>query len=470
MTDTVTRCPACSTSFRITEAQLQTAKGAVRCGSCLQIFKALDHLIESAPATAAKATQKTTGKKPAAKPTASRKAKTATTKPKPSKPAAAKQTGLKFDQAAIDTESEGGKSLFDDIDDDTLISDDMDLGEEKKAADPENNLGTLSDSFLELERWQPDKKSLFDREINDTEAQESDTADESWAIDLLEELEDEEPESAAPAETDRFTDEFNYDNGNTFAALEEEEEPVFEAPEEQGWKKKERERKKKDREQQQDPITADDHDEFELALEEVEELDDSSYQQPAISLRAHQSDRAALLSGIEPAPVEMAWDSGGRFFGAKLRWGMLATVAGLIFIIQLGWSQFDRLSRVEPYRAWYSVACSVFGCRLPNLVAQEKIRAYNLVVRSHPKAEEALVVDTILLNTATFEQPFPNLVLRFSKLDGSPVAARMFTPREYLGGELAGRTQMPSGQPVHLSLEIVDPGRAAVNYSIAIAP
>lgn len=53
MSNMVTRCPKCATSFRITSAQLQSAKGAVRCGSCLHIFKAQDHLIGTQPSTAA---------------------------------------------------------------------------------------------------------------------------------------------------------------------------------------------------------------------------------------------------------------------------------------------------------------------------------------------------------------------------------------------------------------------------------
>jgi hypothetical protein len=78
------------------------------------------------------------------------------------------------------------------------------------------------------------------------------------------------------------------------------------------------------------------------------------------------------------------------------------------------------------------------------------------------------MVDTILLNRAPFEQPFPDLVLTFSDIHGQTLAARRFTPREYLAGELAGQTSMPSNQPIHLSLEIVDPGPDAVNYSAYI--
>src|SRR5690606_38914663 len=48
MSNMVTRCPKCATSFRITSGQLKSAKGAVRCGSCLHIFQAEDYFVSSA--------------------------------------------------------------------------------------------------------------------------------------------------------------------------------------------------------------------------------------------------------------------------------------------------------------------------------------------------------------------------------------------------------------------------------------
>lgn len=45
-----TRCPHCQTSFRVTEAQLATARGLVRCGACLEVFNAQAHWVESEPA------------------------------------------------------------------------------------------------------------------------------------------------------------------------------------------------------------------------------------------------------------------------------------------------------------------------------------------------------------------------------------------------------------------------------------
>jgi predicted Zn finger-like uncharacterized protein len=43
--ENISRCPYCQTSFRVLEGQLLAAKGAVRCGSCLQVFLARDYFL-----------------------------------------------------------------------------------------------------------------------------------------------------------------------------------------------------------------------------------------------------------------------------------------------------------------------------------------------------------------------------------------------------------------------------------------
>jgi len=47
MTAYVSRCPNCDTSFKVTDAQLDAADGAVRCGACLQVFIASDYFVEA---------------------------------------------------------------------------------------------------------------------------------------------------------------------------------------------------------------------------------------------------------------------------------------------------------------------------------------------------------------------------------------------------------------------------------------
>jgi hypothetical protein len=89
------------------------------------------------------------------------------------------------------------------------------------------------------------------------------------------------------------------------------------------------------------------------------------------------------------------------------------------------------------------------------------------VVRSHPEFSGALVVDAILYNRAPFAQPFPLLEMRFADINGRLLASRRFKPSEYLAGELAGQAEMPPQIPIHVSLDILDPGTQAVNYSLS---
>ena len=503
MADMVTRCPKCGVSFRITQAQLQTAKGSVRCGSCLQIFKALDNLVDSSKLLSIKRMSKKSEVLAPTKPTTTQHAKLKAsptkqnqtpTKPKAvkhqtskapaspppeSKPPESKQEShppkkrstqseksrLAFDQGAIDSESRSIKLSAIEDDGDFLISDDMDSEtdtEENTQASTSSIDDELSDSFLEMNGWKPEEKSLFEREHSLSQPEKKDTTDESWAVNLLEELEDEEasypdakikPSDKTPfhekyEETENGHNSEDEDETYSFAIFDNDdnddthsiEEPYLEEGNETSF------------------TAVDDFDNF------IDQFDDENE-----TLHAERSDRAALINNIEPAPVEMAWDDSQRDRLKKWLWSGLVALGAIGIFVQVATLQFDRLSRVEPYREWYSVFCPILACQLPDMTDPSRIKAYNLVVRSHPRVANALVVDTILLNTAPFTQPFPHLLLSFSNLSGKLLSARKFAPGEYLGGELAGRSHIPSGQPVHLSLEIVDPGSDAVNYSVTIA-
>ena len=44
-----TQCPHCHAIFQVSTSQLKAAGGDVRCGQCLTIFSALNHLSEDIP-------------------------------------------------------------------------------------------------------------------------------------------------------------------------------------------------------------------------------------------------------------------------------------------------------------------------------------------------------------------------------------------------------------------------------------
>lgn len=438
-TPMVTRCPQCKTSFRITPAQLESARGTVRCGSCLHIFKARDHLVGAAPSPKSdsalvrkpsKAGQTadggTTAKARAQKPKAAKAPKAVATPSTPeapkavNKPAPHPTQGKPKQDRPVDAD-----------DDDLLISDHMYQPSRKETSRP--SMG-VSDSL---------SHSLFERkERSQSKLEEEPTEDpdESWAQSLLEEDEQTDAQiQLKPSSDARNRAEEERDWAESFALVEE---PGPVEP---------------DRGDQGANL---DREASEAATEGSFGGDTSGHTD---IMHADIEDRADLLHQIHPEPVDMGWMP-QKHNRAKWLWGGLSVLALLVLIGQLAWWQFDRLGRIEPYRSIYGQVCGLIGCELPGLTDPSRIRAYNLVVRDHPEVQDALMIDAILLNTAGFAQPFPELVLEFSDLNDQLVAKRSFKPDEYLSGEMAGRETMPPNQPVHLTLELVDPGEQAVNY------
>ncbi|TBU99646.1 DUF3426 domain-containing protein, partial [Stutzerimonas kirkiae] len=169
---------------------------------------------------------------------------------------------------------------------------------------------------------------------------------------------------------------------------------------------------------------------------------------------------------LDDEPLHLDWRKPRKPWGRWLLWGLLNLLALLALAGQYIAYNFDELARQEQYRPWLERFCPSLGCTVPSRVDVSQIKSSNLVVRSHPEFDSALVVDAILYNRAPFAQPFPLLEIRFADLNGSQLASRTFKPGEYLAGELAGQTEMPSQIPIHIALDILDPGANAVNYSL----
>lgn len=489
-TQMVTRCPQCATAFRITSAQLQSAKGAVRCGSCLHVFKALDHIVGEINPQGSKA--------PAANPQASTNPQSAAAK---SQPATAKsQTVATKTRTAPDTTPKATPTATPKIatakapiakpapkpliapEDDILISDDMD----KESKEQE---GYEFDGYLDIDMTPKSTSTLFDREIREPKEDEiKETADESWAEELMDDDDDipkfkamKIKQQAEPTEEDleAAAEAFHIreqeadtagssTQGLIFSLIGETEtkpgkpaedddfilsDELANAPNHSGFKSN---NNKADEEQNLlDPNLFESPDETASASKRQVKTEPK--------IRAYDNSRTALLMNIIPAPVEFTAKRMRRWYQKKL-WPTLCVLAATLLVVQIGWFKFDYFSRVEPYRTGYALLCPVLGCEVPTLVDTRQVSVFNLVVRAHPDAENALLVDAIILNKAPFEQPFTDLVLAFTDLDEKPVASRRFTPKEYIGGEMAGKELMPRNQPIHITLEITDPGAQAVNY------
>jgi hypothetical protein len=207
------------------------------------------------------------------------------------------------------------------------------------------------------------------------------------------------------------------------------------------------------------------------AAADAEEIGDGDYGMAAEPVakpaRSEPGLRDNGLLDLSDDPLQLDWQQPKKPWGRWIGWGLLNLIAAGALATQYVIYHFEELARQDQYRPWFETICPEIGCSLPSKVDISQVRSTNLVVRSHPQYMDALMVDAILYNRAPFAQPFPLLELRFADLNGQLIASSRFRPSEYLSGELAGQDEMPPQTPIHVSLEIKDPGAKAVNYSLS---
>ena len=145
----------------------------------------------------------------------------------------------------------------------------------------------------------------------------------------------------------------------------------------------------------------------------------------------------------------------------------VAAVLCLLLAGQILYLQLPEWSKDPGMRSFYQAVCDLAGCELPEIRAVDAFRTRNLMVRSHPDLQNALVIDAVIVNSAAFPQRYPHLELRFTSVGGLLVAGRTFAPEEYLAGEVRPGQLMPEHTPVQVSIEIADPGDQAVNYTLS---
>ena len=138
----------------------------------------------------------------------------------------------------------------------------------------------------------------------------------------------------------------------------------------------------------------------------------------------------------------------------------------LLLAFQFIYFNMDQFARAPQYRPFYQKACDLLPCTLPTLQNLNKIRGSHLVVRQHPDDDSALLIDIIMTNTAKYPQLFPIMEVVFTDGEHLPIKQRQLKPKEYLLGDLASLKAMPTGKPIHVSLEIVDPGPKAKGWEI----
>jgi predicted Zn finger-like uncharacterized protein len=399
-----TQCPHCLTLFRITPEHLKAAEGQVRCCQCNKVFNALQTLQETpAPFSNEDVSSAATDNGTPA------------------------QDGLFYyaihsddHDSALINDSEVERSLDDLADDSTPIpaySDDSNLESDDQAllGDSQSQFVFEQDDGLATE---PDYFALG------TESHMSELLDQDSASLLLEN----EPNQANLAEIieldipepDSEIDEQPEDLNNLIDELEHE---------------------------------------LDSSSEKVESSSSTSLTAPATDPAQDNDQPEKDL----PFTFE-AQDTDKTPSQATILW----TIGSLLLLIplcgQLAWQFRDNLIHHEMGRQLLDTVCSVAGCSTPLRIDRDKIMITERSLTAHPDIENTLSMQLEMVNTAPFEQPFPNLQLSLYNDIGTLIARRTFSESEYRLSTPRSDNLMPKLKPIHIELLLIDPGKEVTGF------
>ncbi|GGD00235.1 zinc-ribbon and DUF3426 domain-containing protein [Halopseudomonas salina] len=432
----VAQCPFCQTRFRLSQEHLQAAAGSVRCGACLKVFNA-NLTIKADP-------------QPTVTPLAA------------SAPA---HKPVKSDERR-DT-----LMIHDDMDLDDLELDLEALGLDESILDEINPTGRSTDSTPEHSPDQAELRLTPEPDIEEAPEPDSDSLfveqdDEPGPWDLLDDPEHTGINSSSQASPEReLADSEELDLHDDFIST-----PTardFELPSASseganrilvpGPERAAEDRGIFLRDRPAGPssefLQADVHE----AEQETDEPDDR---------REPELGKLIDLPDLVDEPLQLYSQPGSRRSRYRSLWVALSLLAMLGLPAQALYYNFSTLAHGEKTRPYLEQFCLLTGCELPARVDISLIRSSNLMVRPHAEYPRALAIDVIVYNRADFAQPFPVLRMTFNNTRGEEVLSKQFRPDEYLGGELAGVTLMPPQTPVHVALDMLDPGPEAAGYQL----
>lgn len=419
----ITQCPKCSTAFRVSADVLTMAKGKVRCGQCFHIFEAQSHATQTLDSTTSKSTSPTS-KAP--------NKKTSKAKPKEATP---KGHSPNLFTAADDDDIVNPDWL------NTLISDD-DLEAPEK-----------SESASDLPNKKPaDNEIDKPRKVN-AKVLKAEKEPAPWELELAEleaaqnQSKTNTPKAGKPVKpTLSMSDDDFFLDAKTLTS-----------PQKTPSNQHASDPKESTARPAAEP-------EYMQALQELAQS--VSQQEGSNSGQGLQfnHDVSHNLGELMDDPEEHGESKPKHTW----RWALACFALIILSAVQLIVVNYETGSRSASFRPIYNIVCSYYGCVLPIFEDVKAIDIQHVRVQSHPTKENALVVNAIMTNHSNFSQPMPKIAMEFYDLNGSPVAARLFSQKDFLDKDFLDITYMPPKTPIHLVIPIADPGASAVTHKLKV--
>ncbi len=151
----------------------------------------------------------------------------------------------------------------------------------------------------------------------------------------------------------------------------------------------------------------------------------------------------------------------------SLLWSLAILFLGFTLIVEYVWFNRNQLAQLPEAQPWIKQVCKHVNCAWANLRNPAQIELLRRNIYNQPNRKQALTIAVTLVNHASYAQPYPDMQVDFSNIRGRIVAARRFTPKEYLPTSQNLHQLLTPGQPVSFTLAIKDPGKQAMTYEFS---
>lgn len=153
---------------------------------------------------------------------------------------------------------------------------------------------------------------------------------------------------------------------------------------------------------------------------------------------------------------------------ATLLYLLMIPVLAVGLVVQYAFFQGPQLIAYYPQtKPYVEQLCSYLPCQTPAKRDVSLIQTVERDMRIHPDMYKAIYLSAIIVNKASFTQPYPGLVLSILDRDGHVVARRTFKPAQYLADAKADiEAGMTPDKPVYVKLELMEPPHDNTNFQI----
>jgi len=193
--------------------------------------------------------------------------------------------------------------------------------------------------------------------------------------------------------------------------------------------------------------------------------------QPAVKKQKRK--KRTSPAGVSPAPAPelvLAFPTARRRVPTFI-WVLGVLLALATLLGQITYLYRSEIARVPELTPAIEQFCAFVGCELRS---PQDVRRIELLGRTriapHPVYENVLRIRVVMVNRASFPQPFPVMEVSLTDSNGALLARRHFNSSQYLADGEPKPVNMAPDVVVNALLDVNNPGGRASGYEIRLLP